>query len=166
MKTLLILISLTIFSASGSLAILPGAPDQTSETDQTEPIKIYLIEGKTTKGRLTEIIPPALYRPPVPDHRFQIFPVILDPYLPYPNPYSHPIIVITVGRDANFTIDVHDPLSNWMDKFEFVNIEEGLYLFTLYQPVQVGDFLFVTLRHDGLIIGKTHIANTVLNRLK
>lgn len=159
-------LAMAVCCVGDSSAVLPGGCVQQGEQAEAPVLAVHIAQGISVEGALHELqtlAPPgeAPYERP-----FTTFPVLLGTPHPYPLPFSQPVVMVTVGRTTDFGIDVTALGGGLIEKFEFVDVGPGVYVFSFEQPIWPSEDAVVDLLHRGSLVGRKPVATATLNRLK
>jgi|GEM_PF-4516103 len=150
-KFLINLVALTLALLIGgpSSAILPGGCVKQGEPEQESRGPDYTASGEQASGYLTWQWVPSSW----PDEKnaslFENTPVILETYLPYPNPHSTPLVFVAVDESADFLLEIRDSEDKIIDAFVFTEVEPGFYRFSCERMLPAMNPATVALWWDG-----------------
>lgn len=128
---------------------------------QEPPDSDYTAEGKRAPAYLDEELVPSTW-PEISRTRFEKTPVVLDSYLPYPNPYSHPMVFVGVGRKADFRLETWDGAGKIIDSFIFTGVEPGFYKFTCSRMLPSTEMVTVVLWWGETERGRSTVQERVI----
>ena len=145
------------------LILVPGlavaGPDPAA---QEPPVHDYTAEGQRAPAYLDEEWVPSTWPEKDAGTLFEKSPVALFSYLPYPNPYSHPMVFVGVGAKADFRLVTKDPAGKTIDTFIFSGVEPGFYEFTCSRMLPSNAMVTVVLYWDGTERGRATVQEKVL----
>ena len=166
-----LLLAAAVLAASWCAAESPnpgcGTAREAWESDnEAVVLRSYATPGKLVQGILAEQYSSLSLDVSIYKDRFLASPVVLDSQLPYPYPYSHPVFIVVVGRFSSFSIEVAAQTGELIEEFSFDNIESGIYRFGFEKPVWIRGNLFVTLLHNGSMVGRKRMPAAAFNGVK
>ena len=137
MKNLGILVYLTLLCAPAGFSQTPSTIEARPEYPEGSSTCLeYLVAGRSVEGRLVayEFMPSGWLFPPS-EQRDGEGDVFLRQYLWFPNPFSSPGVVVAVTEPSSFSLELFDETAMQIEKFEFNDIETGVYFFALKDPI-------------------------------
>jgi hypothetical protein len=137
-----------------------------AESPRETPGYDYTTAGECAPGYLNEEWVPSTWPEEDAKALFERIPVVLNSYLPYPNPYSHPMAFVGVGRTTDFRLVTRDRSGKIIDTFGFTGVAPGFYKFTCGRMLPSTEMVTVVLWWDEKERGRTEVQEKVLVSVK
>ena len=122
----------------------------------------YTAEGKRASAYLDEEWVPSSWPDENIAAHFAESPVALFSYLPYPNPHSHPMQFVGVGRKIDFRLETWERSGEVIDTFDFTEVAPGFYKFTCGRMLPSTAMVTVVLLWDEEERGRATVQEKVL----